>query len=367
MGRNHRAPVQASVPAPAPALALVLVLAPALAGCSVVYGVDDEFQGAGGPTVVTAADVAPRAITEDQIRAAIGFLASSGMRGRDTPSPELDRAAAWIAARFHEAGLEPAGDDGGFLQFWPYAGEGSDGGAAAQVPNVVGVLPGAELERSGEYVILVAHFDHLGVRASEGGDSVYHGADDNASGVAALVAIAGAFQRIRPGPARPLLFLATSGGEKDHMGARWFAANPTVFLTHAVAVLNVHMVSRNDPDSVAVIGRSLSTLGPLLERVAAGEAGVDPGLSIVSAPGPSDDRFAAGDHYPFARLGIPAVSITTLRHDDHHRPTDVPGRVDAEKAARVARLVFLTAAELASGALTPEWTEEGRRAVPVAR
>lgn len=333
----------------------LLVILPATS-CSMVSGGGDEFAtGEAESVAVSAAEVARRIIDARDIRNSIGFLASDEMRGRDTPSPELDRAAAWIAERFGAAGLDPAGQDGGFIQFWPYEREG------VQVPNVVAILAGSDARRAGEYVILVAHFDHLGVGApTEGGDSVYNGADDNASGTAALIALARAFGALPARTERPVLFLATSGQEKGLLGATWFADNSTMFLTDAVAVLDIHMIGRNSPDSVGVAGHDYSNLGPLLARVAAESP--DLGLTLDTDPAPGQDPFARGDQWLFARRGIPAVAITSGPHEDHHQPTDEVRHIDTDKAARVARLVFLAAYELAMGAEV-EWTDAGRRAV----
>ncbi|HUE77514.1 MAG TPA: M28 family peptidase [Longimicrobiales bacterium] len=336
---------------------LTLLVLLSIAGCSRVGGGDGEFTRGEGPAPVMEPDqVGRRVIDARDIRSSIAYLASDEMRGRDTPSPELERAAAWIAERFSAAGLEPAGQDGGFIQFWPYEPED------VLVANVVALLLGTDAGRTGEYVILTAHFDHLGVGTpAEDGDSIYNGADDNASGTAALLELAEAFGALPGRPARPVLFLATSGKEKGLLGATWFADNPNVFLDDAVAVLNLDMIGRNSPDTVGVVGHDYSTLGPLLGRIA--RATRDLGLTLDTDPASGQDLFTRGDHYPFARLGIPAITITSAPHDDHHRPTDEVDRIDADKAARIARLVFLAAFVLAMGEEVA-WTEAGRRAVP---
>lgn len=344
-------------------------LAAALSACSLVSGGGDEFRGVDAAArTVSPDEVARRVIGPREIRRHVGYLASDEMRGRDTPSPELERAASWIAERFGLAGLEPAGQDGGFIQFWPYERSGltNDGsapttGRAVQVPNVVGIVPGSDAARAGEYVILTAHFDHVGVGTpTEDGDSVYNGADDNASGTAALLEIARAFGSLALRPARPILFLATSGEEKGLLGATWFASNPTVFLSDAVAVLNMDMVGRNSPDSIGLVGHDYSSLGPLLVRIAADSRHLR--LYVDTDPAPGENLFTRSDHYPFARTGIPAIAVTSALHEHYHHPDDEPGRIDADKAARVARLIFLAAYELARGE-DATWTEEGKRAV----
>ncbi|HUG41196.1 MAG TPA: M28 family peptidase [Longimicrobiales bacterium] len=349
-----------------------LLLASLGAGaCTLVGRGGDEFGTDERPDAAVSLDrVVRRTIQPREIRQHVGFLASDRMRGRDTPSPELERAASWIAERFAAAGLEPAGDDGGYIQFLPREPgapvEGAEspvtsaGRPPAQVPNVVGVVPGSDGARAGEYVILIAHFDHVGVGTpNEDGDSIFNGADDNASGTAALVAIAQAFGVLRGHAARPILFLATSGKEKGLLGASWFAAHPTVFLDDAVAVLNLDRIGRSGRDTVGLVGHDSSSLGPLVVRTA---AAADLRFAFDHHRGPGATLFTRGDHYPFARRGIPAIAITTALRDDEPGLDDEPSRIDADKVARIARLVFLAAYELAMGE-DAEWTEEGRRAV----
>ncbi|MFW6331588.1 MAG: M28 family peptidase, partial [Gemmatimonadota bacterium] len=239
--------------------------------------------------------------------------------------------------------------------------EGGAGGTVL-VPNVVGRLPGNDLTRADEYVVLVAHFDHLGVGEPDAsGDSVYNGADDNASGVAALVEVAEAFAALPEPPARPVLFLAVSGTEREMLGSTWYAAHPTVTLSRAVAVLNIDMIGRNAPDSIGVVGYRSSSLGPLVEELAA--AAPDLGLVVQPDSAPERDLFSRGDHLPFARRGIPAIRVFSGLHDDYHTPADEAAAVDDRKVARVARLVFLTALRLASQDRRPAWTEAGREAI----
>jgi len=340
-----------------------LVLAPLvlavllLSACSRVGGARDEFHPEGAPPVVVEPrEVAEAMITARDVDRHVAFLADDSRRGRGTPSEGLERAAAWIAEEFQLAGLEPAGDSGGYLQYWSYAaGPGED---PVQVPNVVGFLPGADLTRAAEYVLVVAHYDHLGVGEAVDGDSIYNGADDNASGVAALVEVVQAFGAFPDPPPRPVAFLAVSGNEDGLLGSTWFAEHPTLRLENAVAVLNLDMVGRNRRDSIGVVGYGYSELGPLVRDVADAHDAL--GLHVAPA---DDGQFQEGDQWPFARLGIPAVHFFAGSHEDHQTPSDESGSVDVDKVAAVARLAFFTAHRLASGEITPEWTAAGRKVV----
>lgn len=338
-GLRHPAPPRASA-APLALAAVFAAVAPW--GCTTVRDARGEFQPPDAPPrVVTPSLAARRAIGARDVERYVEVLSSDELRGRRTPSLGLARAAAWVAERFQLAGLDPAGDDGGYVQYWP---AGPD---TARAPNVVGLLPGSELPRAGEYVLLVAHLDHLGVGAPDAhGDSIYNGADDNATGVAALVEIAEAFAALPSRPPRPIVFLAVSGREDGVRGTRWFVEHPTVDLSRAVAVLNLDMVGRNHPDTVAVVDDDGRDLSARLAAVASSEPGL--GLRVVRSRDRDAGPAAPDDHLPFARAGVPAITISTGRHPDYHTPGDEAGRIDPGKAARVARLVFLTAHALST-------------------
>ncbi len=328
----------------------------AIAGCTMVGGPAEEFRGADEPVPApTPYEVAQRHIDAADAARHVSFLAADDRRGRGTSGKGLERAAAWIATEFQRAGLEPAGDSSGYLQYWPYR-NGQPGAAGSResklVPNVVGRLPGARPTQAGEYVILVAHYDHLGVGpAQEGDDSVYNGADDNASGVAALVEVAQAMGALSAPLPRPVLFLAVAGSEAGLLGSTWFADHPSIPLSDAVAVLDLDMVGRNHPDTIGVVGAGSAGLRALMRRLAGEVPRIR--LQVVSDP-PGAPELRAGDHTVFADRGIPAARVTSGLHADYHTPDDERNAVAPDKIARVARLVFLTAHHLATGGGLPE-------------
>jgi hypothetical protein len=129
----------------------------------------------------------------------------------------------------------------------------------AMAPNVVAVLRGSDPVLRSEYVVLSAHMDHVGVGTPVNGDSIYNGADDDASGTAALVEIAEAMASLPVRPRRSVIFLNVSGEEKGLLGSRWYSDHPTVPLQQIVANVNIDMISRNSPDTVVVIGKDYST------------------------------------------------------------------------------------------------------------
>ncbi len=311
------------------------------------------------PAVLFAAGLGPprleaqaTSITAARVAAIVGVLADDSMRGRATPSPELDAAAAWIAGAFARAGLRPAGDSGGFIQRFPVH-------ADTTAPNVVGILPGRDPLRAREYVLVVAHVDHVGTGRPQGGDGIWNGADDNASGTAGLLAIAEAFALAPTRPRRSLLFLVVSGEERGLLGSRWYAAHPTVPLDSIVALINLDMIGRNRPDSVYLNGWGKSEVADEVVR----QARAHPELGLAVGPDEEDrpETPADSDHWPFQRRGIPYAFLYTGTHPDYHGPGDEPARLDADKAARVARLAYLTVAAIADAKPRPRWDTAARR------
>ena len=228
----------------------------------------------------------------------------------------------------------------------------------ATAPNVVAVLRGSDPELADTYVVFSAHMDHVGVGSpNAAGDSIYNGADDDASGTAALVEMAEAFSVLEEAPRRSLVFLNVSGEEKGLLGSRWFTEHPTVPVDRIVANVNMDMIARNAPDSIVVIGQEYSSLGPLVESVAVEHQ--DLGLTVSEDPWPEERFFFRSDHFNFARLEIPALFFFAGVHEDYHQPSDELDKLDLDKATRVARLAFWTAHAIADSPAAPTWTEQG--------
>jgi hypothetical protein len=230
----------------------------------------------------------------------------------------------------------------------------------SMVPNVIGFVEGSDPDLRSEYIAFSAHFDHVGVGTPDAaGDSIYNGADDNASGTAAVLELARAFATGGVRPARSVLFVLVSGEEKGLLGSNWFVENPTVPIESIVANINMDMVGRNTPDSVIGIGLDYSSLGPLAQRVAAQHPEL--GLTIMPDPMPQEQLFFRSDHFNFARKEIPALFLTTGLHEDYHRPSDTADKIDADKIARIARLGFHLAVAIGNDPQAPTWTEQGLR------
>ncbi len=345
--------------------------------------------------VVPRAAVAPAAVYRDRfdanaIQRGINTLAADSMEGRMTGAPGA-RAARWISAQFAAAGLTPAGDSGGFLQHIPLqvaaptpAMPGSaatpsrqprprpvasweewnalDPALRARSSNVVGVLPGSDPTLRDEVVLVTAHYDHIGIGRPIDGDSINNGADDDASGVIAVIEMAKAL-RNGPRPKRTIVFMAITGEESGGLGTRWYIAHPVRPLEKTVVDLNIEMIA--NADSLAggfgkawLTGYERSTMGDLL---------ADNGIPLVPDPRPTQRFFERSDNAAFARIGIPAHSLSSYNlMTPYHHPKDEPSVINAPHMAEVIGATARALRLLADGP-KPTWHPGGRPAARTAR
>jgi hypothetical protein len=223
-----------------------------------------------------------------------------------------------------------------------------------RAPNTVGILEGSDPVLKEEYVVFSGHMDHVGVgRPNTEGDSIFNGADDDASGTVAVVELAEAFSMLDPAPKRSIVFLAVSGEEKGLWGSAFFVSAPPVPIEAMVANINADMIGRNWPDSIVVIGKEHSDLGATLERV----ADAHPELNMVPMDDiwPEENFYGRSDHFNFARKGVPVLFFFNGTHEDYHQASDEVDRIDAEKAARITKLMFYLGLEIANAPERPQW------------
>jgi hypothetical protein len=217
--------------------------------------------------------------------------------------------------------------------------------------NVIAIVPGADPELSGEFMTLGAHYDHLGIGPPIDGDSIYNGAQDNASGTAALLEVAEFLAHLPESerPRRSILFIWNAAEEAGLLGSEYFTDFPTVPRDRMVAHLNLDGVGRNHPDTVFLVGsRRLSTdFGAWIE--AANDDLERPFFLnyAYDTPGHPDQIYCRSDHWSFARHGIPSAMIGEL-FDDYHKPSDTADRIDYEKMTRVSHLTTRIALRVAN-------------------
>jgi len=312
--------------------------------------------GAQSRTLSPAVQRGLETITAADVKRRIGIIADDSMRGRDTPSPGLEATARYIAAEFRSFSLRPAGDSGTFIQRYPIPGGSPDrkpGVRARTAPNVVGILEGSDPVLKNEYIVLSAHMDHVGIGAPVNGDSIYNGADDDASGTAGVMEVAEALSVPGARPKRSVLFLAVSGEEHGLWGSGWFSEHPPVPITQIVADLNIDMIGRNWKDTIVVIGKEHSDLGATVDRVT--KAHPELRMKAIDDIWPEENFYFRSDHYNFARKGVPVLFFFNGTHPDYHGPHDEPDRIEAEKESRIVRLIYLTTQEVGNAAQRPAW------------
>ncbi len=298
--------------------------------------------------------------------AAISQLAPT-TAGQQAPIPVVgithDAGARLIADLGHDLGTLEAAGEATPLGDRPLVLAGERTQQTQRPPNVVGMLRGSDPALSDTYIVITAHFDHVGIGAAdETGDSIFNGADDDASGTAAVLELAEAFAALETAPARSIVFLLVSGEEKGLLGSQAWVENPTLDLGGAITNINMDMVGRDPlPDTLIGIGQEYTTIEGTLQAVLAQRPEL--GLTVILDPKPEEMYFFRSDQLPFIQRGIPAVFFTTGEHDEYHQPSDEPELIDADKAARVTRLAFYLAHVIANDAAAPEWTEEGRARV----
>jgi len=210
--------------------------------------------------------------------------------------------------------------------------------------NVVGRIRGTDARLRDEYVLFSGHQDHDGVRFPVDGDSIWNGADDNATTSVAMLAIARAWKQ-QPGR-RSALFVWHGAEERGLLGSRWHVLHPVVPRSSIVAVLNGDMLGRNNPDSASLMGvqpphRNSSALVAmaLAANAMTGKFQLD---SIWDRPTHREGWYFRSDHLPYARANIPALFFSTNLHPDYHTPRDEPKTIDVAKLARMAKWMYAT-------------------------
>lgn len=264
------------------------------------------------------------------------FLASDNLEGRSIGTDGEEKAAKYLAERFQKIGLTPKGTDGFFQEFTvskptnPHeeAVIGTDGeGVTGR--NVVGYIDNA----SDEIIVIGAHFDHLGMGGSgslhRGDSAIHNGADDNASGTAALVALA----EILNSEEHPydFLFIAFSGEENGLWGSNYFVKNPTIDLEKVDYMINMDMVGRlNEENTLAINGVGTSpSFVPALDLVNSDS------LKLVT----SESGVGPSDHTSFYLQDLPVLHFFTGQHEDYHKPSDDAFKINYEGLLKVVRYI----------------------------
>lgn len=308
---------------------------------------------------------AARTIGAAEVHRLESALADDSMEGRLTGAPGGTRAARYIANEMKSIGLQPMGDSG-YYQLVPVSATDSSitlrssfsdaaAGRHETAYNLLGLLRGSDPALAGEVIVIDAHYDHLGIGTPVAGDSIYNGADDDASGTVSVLAVARALAKGAP-PRRSILFVLTTGEEEGLLGTRWLLAHFPLPFDSVVANLETEMIGR--PDSLAggegkawLTGYDRSTMGAMLKKAR---------IPIVADPRPTQHFFERSDNIAFAERGIPAHTLSSFNlHADYHQPSDDLARIDFPHMTAVINAALEAVRLLANGPL-PVWNPGGR-------
>jgi len=299
-------------------------------------------------------------VTEQSVRKYMQALAGDEMRGRGSATADELAAAKYIASQLKAMKIEPAGDGGDYLQTVKFMrrtrGAAPDApGVEATTTNVIGILRGNDPILSKETILLSAHLDHLGVREGMPGDNIFNGADDDASGVTAVLELAGSLAA-GPKPKRTVVFALFGSEEIGGWGARYFQEHPPTPIESFVANLEFEMIARPDAAVAAhtlwLTGYERSNLGPELAKH---------GAKLVADPHPEQNFFRRSDNYVLARKGIVAQTVSSFGlHSDYHRPSDDLSRVDFKHMTDAIASMVEPVRWLINSDFKPAWNEGGR-------
>jgi Zn-dependent M28 family amino/carboxypeptidase len=323
---------------------------------------------AAAPVPADAAAVLDR-ISAASMRGNLSFLASDALEGRGTPSRGLDIAAEFIASQFRAAGLEPLGDDGYFQTAdWNLIDPKRSKTAApalapVKVRNVVGILRGSDPALKDTYVLVTAHYDHVGLKPGQG-DGIFNGANDDGSGTVSVIELAKAFAAQKIPPKRSIVFMTVFGEEHGLVGSRYYGANPLVPIDKTIAGINLEQLGRTDDNegpqhrAFGVTGFDFSDVGTILKA-----AGEDTGIRVWKHPVNSDKYFAHSDNQALADQGIPSHTVSVAyAFPDYHGAGDHWDKIDYDNMALVDRTIALAIWKIANGTDTPKWNAQNPKA-----
>lgn len=293
------------------------------------------------------------------------IVASDEMEGRDTGTPGQKKAGEYLINQYKAMGIsfpkgattfyQPIPSEFFKKQFSPKLGDSE---------NIWAFIEGSE--KPEEILVISAHYDHVGMKNGE----VYNGADDDGSGTVSLLEIASAFQKAKKegnSPKRSILFLHVTGEEHGLHGSRFYSENPLFPIANTIANINIDMIGRrgygkeDNNNYVYVIGSDrLSTdLHRISEEANTKYIGMELDYKYNDLNDPNRFYYRS-DHYNFAKKGIPAIFYFNGVHDDYHKPTDTPDKIDYPLLAKRTQLAFAVAWELANADERPKVDKDGK-------
>ena len=313
---------------------------------------------------LAATETAPSFFSlEHEVRADMAFLTDDELHGRGSATRDEHITALFAASQFQSLGLEPGGDNGTFIEKAELPNplpsntqqriSKLENTTRKETWNAVGILRGSALPN--EVVLLTAHLDHLGVGPAVNGDSIYNGADDDASGTTAVLSLAHLLVN-GPRPKRTIIFALFGSEELGGFGNRAFSQHPPVPLTEIVASLEFEMIGRPDPavppGSLWLTGFNRSNLGPELTKH---------GAHLVNDPHTREHFFRRSDNYALARQGIVAHTVSSFGlHKDYHQPSDEIRTIDFAHLTHAIASMVEPIRWLSNTTWKPSWNPGGK-------
>lgn len=271
------------------------------------------------------------AVDKKTIEKWLYYMASDSMKGRKNGSPEMKITANWIAEKFKTFGLKTFKENDGYFQHY-YIKKGKD---SIPEQNVIGYIEGCNPELKKEYIIISAHFDHLGIVKPVMGDSINNGANDDASGICCLLGIAKTIQKMKAKPSRTLVFTAFSGEEISASGSRYFIKH-TAFPPEEIYLnVNLEMVglcTKIGLNNYSITGPDFSNLKDILN-----EYNRNSGWKLLDTMKHLDNLFFRADNVAFVGIkkegdvfyGVPAHTFLTWNGEESlHKPFDEAGFIN---------------------------------------
>jgi len=233
----------------------------------------------------------------------------------------------------------------------------------AHLRNVAAIMKGSDPELSKTYILVTAHYDHIGMKTTGDGDRIYNGANDDGSGTVSVIEVANALATMNPRPKRSILFMTFFGEEKGLLGSRYYGSHPLVPLKDTVAQINLEQVGRTDDtdgpqvSTATFTGFKFSNIPATFEA-----AGKELGVKVYDNEKVGDSYFGRSDNQSLADSGIPAHTIcVAFEYPDYHGLGDEWPKVDYANMAKIDRMVALGVMTMANDAKAPRWNEENSK------
>ena len=314
-----------------------------------------------GAVEVFAQDISKKGyacISEDAAREIVATLADDSFEGREAGLRGGEMAAEYIVSQLKKYGVKPFSASGYYQEFESVKNQNNwitesdmpldeliaSGCERRVMKNILACIPG----KGKGYVVVGAHYDHLGVDTTLVGDQCYNGADDNASGVSAVLQLARAIKKSKIQPERTIIFALWDGEEKGFLGSRFFVKR-TPFLSEISAYMNFDMVGRAATGNFCNLSYIYSAGNPVFGEWL--QADVENyKLELMPDFKASKNLLGGSDNSPFARKGVPIVWYHTEGHSDYHRPSDTADKVNYSKLLEITRAAYLCLWRLANEA-----------------